>query len=75
MYHVNVSEVIDMVGQKADTLSTRGQLRLMEFVRKYMETLRGLGVEEDMLRLPLVVHDDPGQKQGLDILMDCYIKR
>ena len=36
MYHVNVSEVIDMVGQKAESLSTRGQLRIMEFVRKYM---------------------------------------
>ena len=36
MYHVNVSEVVDMVGQKAEALSTRGQLRIMEFVRKYM---------------------------------------
>ena len=41
MYHVNVSEVIDMVGQKAESLSTRGQLRIMEFVRKYM--VRGGG--------------------------------
>ena len=36
MYHVNVANVIDMVGQKAESLSTRGQLRIMEFVRKYM---------------------------------------
>lgn len=36
MYHVNVAQVVDMIGQKAESLSTRGQLRIMEFVRKYM---------------------------------------
>ena len=36
MYHINVAQVIDLVGQKAEALSTRGQLRIMEFVRKYM---------------------------------------
>ena len=36
MYHINVAQVIDLVGQKAESLSTRGQLRIMEFVRKYM---------------------------------------
>ncbi|GAX84704.1 hypothetical protein CEUSTIGMA_g12126.t1 [Chlamydomonas eustigma] len=75
MYHVNVAEVIDIVGQRAESLSTRGQLRIMEFVRKYMETLRGLGVIEESIRLPLVIHEDPQQMQGLDLLMDCYINR
>ena len=39
------------------------------------DTLRGLGVDDEMLRLPLVVHDNPAQRQGLDLLMDCYIHR
>ena len=75
MYHVNVSQMVDLVGQRAESLSSAAQLKMMEFVRKYMETLRGLGVEDGLLRLPPVMHDDPDQRQGLDLLMDSYIGR
>ena len=39
------------------------------------ETLRGFAVEDKLLRLPVIPHDDPESPQGLDVLMDCYIHR
>eukprot|EP00798_Chlamydomonas_sp_ICE-L_P031950 gene31949-33734_t len=36
LYHGHLSLIIDSVGQKAKALSTKGSLRVMEFVRKYM---------------------------------------
>ena len=39
------------------------------------ETLRGFAVDDELLRLPHVLHDDPEQRQGLDLLMECYINR
>ncbi len=40
LYQLHVSIVVDAVGQRAQQLSTRGSLRLMEFVRKYTVRLR-----------------------------------
>lgn len=39
-------QAIDIVGQVSDKLSTAGQLRLMQWVVSYQQTLRGLGVQE-----------------------------
>jgi len=75
MYHLQVAIVIDAIGCKAKSLSTKGALRVMEFVRKYMETLRGLGVEEALVRLPVSPNADPDMPPGLDLLMDSYIQR
>mmetsp|Transcript_30706 Transcript_30706/g.68015 ORF Transcript_30706/g.68015 Transcript_30706/m.68015 type:complete len:793 (+) Transcript_30706:137-2515(+) len=75
MYHINVASVIDTVGQRAESLSTKGSLQLMEFVRKYMETLRGLGIDEEMVRLPPGPNTDATCKPGLDMLIECYINR
>ena len=36
LYHINVATVIDNVGQHAESLSNKGALQIMEFVRKYM---------------------------------------
>lgn len=36
LHHVQVATVIDTIGQRANSLSTQGALRIMEFVRKYM---------------------------------------
>lgn len=36
LYQLHVAVVIDTVGQRAQLLTTRGSLRIMEFVRKYM---------------------------------------
>lgn len=37
---------MDIVGQVSPQLSTAGQLRLMQWVCGYQQTLRGLGVQE-----------------------------
>lgn len=37
---------MDVVGQVSPQLSTGGQLRLMQWVGGYQQTLRGLGVQE-----------------------------
>lgn len=37
---------MDVVGQVSPQLSTAGQLRLMQWVGSYQQTLRGLGVQE-----------------------------
>lgn len=37
---------MDIVGQVSPKLSTAGQLRLMQWVCGYQQTLRGLGVQE-----------------------------
>ena len=35
-YHAHLAAVIDTIGKRAKALSTKGALRVMEFVRKYM---------------------------------------
>jgi hypothetical protein len=37
---------VDEIGQAADRLSTKSQLRVMDWVVAYQGTLRGLGVQE-----------------------------
>ena len=39
---MHVATVVDVIGQKAKELSTKGALRVIEFVRKYMVRARGL---------------------------------
>jgi hypothetical protein len=39
-------QAMDTVGQVSQALSTAGQLRLMQWVCGYQQTLRGLGVQE-----------------------------
>jgi hypothetical protein len=39
-------QAMDVVGQVSPQLSTAGQLRLMQWVGGYQQTLRGLGVQE-----------------------------
>jgi hypothetical protein len=39
-------QAMDTVGQVSQALSTAGQLRLMQWVVGYQQTLRGLGVQE-----------------------------
>lgn len=39
-------QAMDIVGQVSPNLSTAGQLRLMQWVCGYQQTLRGLGVQE-----------------------------
>lgn len=41
-----MSQAMDIVGQVSPDLSTAGQLRLMQWVCGYQQTLRGLGVQE-----------------------------
>ncbi|KAJ9533070.1 hypothetical protein QJQ45_018170 [Haematococcus lacustris] len=75
LHHVQVATVIDTIGQRANSLSTQGALRIMEFVRKYMTTLRGLGVEEQLVRLPVSPTTDPDTPPGLTLLMSSYISK
>jgi hypothetical protein len=51
--HVQVAVVIDLVGRHARRLSAAAQLALLEWVAGYQSTLRGLGVEEGLVRLPV----------------------
>ena len=36
LYHKHLAVVVDTLGKRAKALSTKGALRVMEFVRKYM---------------------------------------
>jgi hypothetical protein len=44
-------QAMDTVGQVSQALSTAGQLRLMQWVCGYQQTLRGLGVQEVRVHL------------------------
>lgn len=43
--HLSI-QAVDIVGQVSDKVSTAGQLRLMQWLSGYQQTLRGLGVQE-----------------------------
>jgi len=52
-HHVQVAAAVDLIGRRARRLSTGAQLALLEWVGGYQATLRGLGVEEGLVRLPV----------------------
>ncbi|MEW5306963.1 MAG: hypothetical protein WDW36_009390 [Sanguina aurantia] len=84
-YHVHFAIVIDVLGRRATTLSNKGSLRVMEWVQKYMATLRNLGVDEAMVRLGMAPSmPDSGSPQqhasgpdvpGLVLLMQSFVAR
>ncbi|MEW5314341.1 MAG: hypothetical protein WDW38_005849 [Sanguina aurantia] len=68
-YHVHFAIVIDVLGRRATTLSNKGSLRVMEWVQKYMATLRNLGVDEAMQ------HATGPDVPGLVLLMQSFVAR
>eukprot|EP00198_Chlamydomonas_reinhardtii_P014261 XP_001703598.1 component of the exocyst complex [Chlamydomonas reinhardtii] len=75
-YHVQFSVVVDVMGHgAAEGMSTAGALRVMDWVQKYMETLRNLGVDEELVRLPPSPLADPDSLPGMVVLMESYVKR
>ncbi|KAG2492926.1 hypothetical protein HYH03_008836 [Edaphochlamys debaryana] len=75
-YHVQFAIVVDVLGHAAaDGMSTKGALRCMDWVQKYMDTLRNLGVDEALIRLPPSPLADPDSLPGMVVLMDSYVHR
>ncbi|GIM13234.1 hypothetical protein Vretimale_16400 [Volvox reticuliferus] len=75
-YHVQFAVVIDVLGHSAaEGMSTQGALRVMDWVQKYMDTLRNLGVDDDLVRLPPSPLADPESMPGMVVLMDSYVGR
>ncbi|GFR49228.1 hypothetical protein Agub_g11227 [Astrephomene gubernaculifera] len=75
-YHVQLAAVVDVLGHgAAEEMSTRGALRVMDWVQKYMDTLRNLGVDEDLIRLPPSPLADPDSLPGMVVLMESYVGR
>ncbi|KAF6256967.1 exocyst complex component Sec6-domain-containing protein [Scenedesmus sp. NREL 46B-D3] len=74
MYHVQFAQAMDAVGQVSQALSTAGQLRLMQWVCGYQQTLRGLGVQEELVRLPVAPLSCEGAP-GFALLIDSYTDR
>lgn len=65
-YHVQVAAAVDLIGRRARRLSTAAQLALLEWVGGYQSTLRGLGVEEGLVRLPVapMLPPEPRRMRG-----------
>ncbi|WIA31171.1 hypothetical protein OEZ86_001178 [Tetradesmus obliquus] len=74
MYHVQFAQAMDTVGQVSQALSTAGQLRLMQWVCGYQQTLRGLGVQEELVRLP-VAPMSLDSAPGFALLINSYTDR
>ncbi|GLC43723.1 hypothetical protein PLESTM_001508500 [Pleodorina starrii] len=75
-YHVQFAAVVDCLGHAAaEGMSTKGALRVMDWVQKYMDTLRNLGVDEDLIRLPPSPLADPDSLPGMVVLMESYVGR
>lgn len=76
VYHVQYAIVVDVLGHGASAgMTTRGALRVMDWVQKYRDTLRNLGVEEELLRLPPSPLADPDSLPGMVVLMNSYVER
>eukprot|EP00882_Tetradesmus_deserticola_P033102 GHRQ01037782.1.p1 GENE.GHRQ01037782.1~~GHRQ01037782.1.p1 ORF type:complete len:158 (+),score=55.56 GHRQ01037782.1:299-772(+) len=74
MYHVQFAQAMDTVGQVAQALSTAGQLALMQWVAGYQQTLRGLGVQEELVRLPVAPLSCEASP-GFALLINSYTDR
>eukprot|EP00877_Chromochloris_zofingiensis_P004011 jgi/Chrzof1/13610/Cz08g04030.t1 len=75
MYHIQFAQAVDIIGQSSASLSTKSQLAIMEWVSGYQSTLRGLGVEEEMVCLPVAPLSDPEGQPGLRMLIESYTSR
>lgn len=74
-YHLRFARVIDMAGQYAEQLTTPCQLKVMQWVNQYQETLRNLGVEEALVLLPVAPWSDPEGRPGMSRLIESYTTR
>eukprot|EP00879_Flechtneria_rotunda_P009504 GHRR01009948.1.p1 GENE.GHRR01009948.1~~GHRR01009948.1.p1 ORF type:complete len:813 (+),score=297.11 GHRR01009948.1:359-2797(+) len=76
MYHVQFAQALDTVGQVSPSLSTAGQLKLMQWVCGYQNTLRGLGMQEELVGIPVAPLSANSEGQpGFALLVDSYTDR
>ncbi|KAI8463893.1 MAG: component of the exocyst complex [Monoraphidium minutum] len=74
MYHVQVATAVDSLGQSSPQLTTKSQLAIMDWVVAYQGTLRGLGVQEELVRLPVAPLSED-TRPGLALLIESYTER
>ncbi|GBF89218.1 exocyst complex component Sec6 [Raphidocelis subcapitata] len=74
MYHVQIATAVDALGQASSALTAKGQLAVIDWVVAYQGTLRGLGVQEELVRLPVAPLSDD-TRPGLALLIEAYTGR
>ena len=71
-YHRNFGRLVDVFGTDAASMDNKSILDIIRWVERYTDTLRGLGIDEDDVRLK----GDGGQDGGgCAALMAVYIDR
>lgn len=79
-YHLQFASMLDSLGLKANNISNRDILSIVTWIEDYLETLRGLGIEEEELQMPkhpvlLKSSGDVAEESGLKLLMKKYMER
>ncbi|KAI8473445.1 MAG: hypothetical protein J3K34DRAFT_410769 [Monoraphidium minutum] len=74
MYHVQVATAVDSLGQSSPQLTTKSQLAIMDWVVAYQGKPRGLGVQEELVRLSVAPLSEDTQP-GLALLIESYTER
>ncbi|GMH41556.1 hypothetical protein BSKO_09466 [Bryopsis sp. KO-2023] len=81
-YHLNFASVVDSLGLRASRIANRDILGVIRWVEAYQETLRGLGLEEEELRMPkypVLTSSSSGavhmERSGMGLLIEKYVDR
>lgn len=79
-YHLQLARVLDSLGMYADQIANREILEVVQWVENYLETLRGLGIEEEELQMPkypvLTTSNETNMEQsGFSLLIEKYMER
>lgn len=79
-YHVQFAVLVDTLGLKADQLSNRDILGVVGWVERYLDTLRGFGLDEAELAMPKgpvlgALAQRPDPSPGLLVLIKKYVGR
>ena len=70
-YHRNFGRLVDVFGADAATMDNKGILDVVRWVERYTDTLRGLGIDEEDVKLK----SDAQEDGGIAALMAVYIDR
>lgn len=79
-YHLQFASMLDALGLRASNISNRDILSIVKWIEDYLETLRGLGIEEEELQMPrhpVLVNANGvvAEESGLKLLMRKYMER
>lgn len=79
-YHLQFARVLDSLGIYAEQIANREILGVVQWVENYLETLRGLGIEEEELQMPkypvLTTSNETIMEQsGFSLLIEKYMER